>query len=179
MRTLEKRTLIDRRALLKRGTAAVMVSAMAGGLDARAAFAATLKTVQTADGAATLVRMARDIYPHDRVADSYYEAAVARIDGDLAAANAHSLLRDGVAMLDTSAIKASGKRYLATEGEEDRVAILKSIETSPFFQTMRGGMVTALYNQPDLWVKLGYEGPSAEYGGYLHRGFNDIDWLPL
>jgi hypothetical protein len=39
-------------------------------------------------------------------------------------------------------------------------------------------MITALYNQPDLWAKLGYEGSSAEHGGYIHRGFNDIDWLP-
>jgi hypothetical protein len=38
--------------------------------------------------------------------------------------------------------------------------------------------VTALYNQQELWTKLGYEGSSAEKGGYLHRGFNDLDWLP-
>jgi hypothetical protein len=28
-----------------------------------------------------------------------------------------------------------------------------------------------------VWTKLGYEGPSAPEGGYLHRGFDDIDWL--
>jgi len=38
-------------------------------------------------------------------------------------------------------------------------------------------MITALYNQKDVWTKLGYEGSSAEFGGYLHRGFDDIDWL--
>jgi hypothetical protein len=25
---------------------------------------------------------------------------------------------------------------------------------------------------------LGYEGPAYEKGGYLHRGFDDLDWLP-
>jgi hypothetical protein len=25
---------------------------------------------------------------------------------------------------------------------------------------------------------LGYEGPSFDKGGYLNRGFNDLDWLP-
>jgi hypothetical protein len=25
---------------------------------------------------------------------------------------------------------------------------------------------------------LGYEGPSFDKGGYLERGFNDLDWLP-
>jgi len=38
--------------------------------------------------------------------------------------------------------------------------------------------VVSLYNQHDVWTKLGYEGPSWEKGGYLERGFNDIDWLP-
>ena len=39
------------------------------------------------------------------------------------------------------------------------------------------GTMTPLYNQPELWTKFGYEGPSSAQGGYLHRGFNDIDWL--
>ena len=38
--------------------------------------------------------------------------------------------------------------------------------------------MTTLYNDPQVWEKLGYEGPSAEQGGYLSRGFDDIDWLP-
>jgi hypothetical protein len=29
-----------------------------------------------------------------------------------------------------------------------------------------------------VWDLLGYEGPSFDKGGYLHRGFNDLDWLP-
>jgi len=29
-----------------------------------------------------------------------------------------------------------------------------------------------------LWQVLGYQGPSFELGGYLNRGFNDLDWLP-
>ena len=33
-------------------------------------------------------------------------------------------------------------------------------------------------NQKALWPKFGYEGSSFEHGGYLHRGFNDLDWLP-
>ena len=66
---------------------------------------------------------------------------------------------------------------LESEGKADRVAVLKSIETTPFFAKVRGDMVVALYNQPEVWAKLGYEGASAEYGGYIHRGFEDIDWI--
>ena len=28
------------------------------------------------------------------------------------------------------------------------------------------------------WPRFGYEGSSAEHGGYINRGFADIDWLP-
>ena len=34
-----------------------------------------------------------------------------------------------------------------------------------------------LYNNPAVWRHFGYEGPSAEFGGYINRGFNDIGWL--
>ena len=67
--------------------------------------------------------------------------------------------------------------YAAVNEEGDRVAVLRTMETTPFFQKVRGDMVVALYNQLAVWAKFGYEGSSAEHGGYLHRGFDDIDWL--
>ena len=51
------------------------------------------------------------------------------------------------------------------------------METSAPFQTVRGECVVGIYNNPDVWKVLGYEGPSAEQGGYINRGFSDIDWL--
>ncbi len=30
----------------------------------------------------------------------------------------------------------------------------------------------------DVYYINAYEGSSAEYGGYIKRGFSDIDWLP-
>ena len=78
---------------------------------------------------------------------------------------------------EKAAKKAKGKPYAALAVEDDRVAVLKSIEDGPFFQKVRGEMVVALYNQPGVWKALGYEGPSADQGGYIHRGFDDIDWL--
>jgi hypothetical protein len=38
-------------------------------------------------------------------------------------------------------------------------------------------MITGIYNNPDVWKILGYEGASAHLGGYLKRGFDDINWL--
>ena len=37
--------------------------------------------------------------------------------------------------------------------------------------------MVGLYNQKELWPIFGYEGASADKGGYIERGFDDIDWL--
>ncbi|MEM8804106.1 MAG: hypothetical protein AAGF55_16390, partial [Pseudomonadota bacterium] len=58
------------------------------------------------------------------------------------------------------------------------LAHLQSIEGTPFFQLMRGTTVVTLYNDHEVWSILGYEGASFEQGGYIDRGFNDLDWLP-
>jgi hypothetical protein len=58
------------------------------------------------------------------------------------------------------------------------VAVLKTVEASPFFAKVRSDLVVTHYNQKAVWTKLGYEGSSADKGGYIRRGFDDIDWLP-
>jgi hypothetical protein len=35
-----------------------------------------------------------------------------------------------------------------------------------------------MYSDREVWQVLGYEGESYDKGGYLHRGFDDLDWLP-
>jgi hypothetical protein len=165
-----------------RGAAtAVPAAALASvgmGISAEAAWAQQAKTLAP-HNMATLVRMSRDIYPHDHLPDLYYVNAVApyddkaKSDGDL-----KKLLDDGVGRLDQDAKDRFKRTYLEVPEESDRVALLVGISQTPFFSKIRSGLVVSLYNQPDLWKRFGYEGSSFEYGGYLNRGFNDIDWLP-
>jgi hypothetical protein len=164
--------------LLRSGglTAAVAVVAPAATLTGKA-FAATPVAVST-DSFATLVKMARDIYPHDKLADDIYAKVIEGIDAaakDDAAGKA--LLEDGVTALNTAATAAGGKSYNDIAKEEDRVAILKAMEASPFFQKIRGSLVTGIYNNEAVWPVFGYEGESASKGGYINRGFNDVNWL--
>ncbi len=85
------------------------------------------------------------------------------------------MLQDGVASLDAS---AQGKWLDASD--EVSLQTLKGMETTPFFQTVRGALIGAdgPYNLPDVWKQFGYQGSSWQFGGYLNRGFNDIAWLP-
>lgn len=126
------------------------------------------------DQMATLIVMARDVYPHDRVPDRFYAVAMKAHDDQSAADPAHKeLISAGLADLDAK----SGSTYRALPWEQERVAILQQVQTTPFFQAIRGGLVTGLYNQPDLWPLFGFEGESYSKGGYIDRGFDDIEWL--
>lgn len=127
---------------------------------------------------ATLVQVARDIYPHDTFGDELYAAAVKGHDEKAAEDDEFkAMIEAGVSKLDEMAVENGNASYLATGWEIDRTAMLKSIEADSFFQTIRGGLVVGLYNQPAVWEKLGYEGASYNKGGYLARGFDDVDWL--
>jgi len=122
---------------------------------------------------ATLGQMARDIYPPDRIPDERYVVAVKGYDTPEQA----GMVEAGVAALDAAARGQGHASYLGALWEAERVSILKAVERSEFFQTIRAGLVTGLYNQKEVWPLFGYEGESFSFGGYIDRGFNDIDWL--
>jgi hypothetical protein len=165
---------LTRRSLLRHAVAAGALTVVGTGFIAAPNAAWALEvTAITPEQLATLMQMARDIYPHDRIADEFYAIAVKGYDTAEQAAE----IAAGVAALDAAAQGKGFKTYLATPWEEDRVAILRGMEESPFFQKIRGGLVTGLYNQKAVWPLFGYEGESFSQGGYIDRGFDDINWL--
>jgi hypothetical protein len=180
MREVDRRSKYSRRIFLKGAAAAAPVVAVASsaGLSIEDAWAADA-TALAPSTMKTLVKVARDIYPHDFLVDSYYITAVKPWDGKAAKDPAvKSLLEDGVRRLDQDAQDRHKVPYAQVAWEADRVVLLQGIEQTDFFKKVRSDLVVSLYNQEELWPKFGYEGSSAEHGGYIKRGFNDIDWLP-
>lgn len=181
MRMVDKTPRVTRRAFLKgSGMASIgitIIPASALLTSAGEAFAQSFKLLGL-DAAKDLLRMARDIFPHDRLADKYYMQAIQPYD-DTAAKDVATkkLLVDGLADLNATARKMHGKAYAAIPEESKRVEVLKAIEDSPFFQKVKGDLVTGLYDNKAAYSFFGYEGSSWEKGGYINRGFNDIDWL--
>jgi hypothetical protein len=181
MREMDKRTRVSRRVFLRNSATAVpAAAAIATGMTItqHAAWADTASTLKPRT-MVTLARLARDIYPHDRLADVYYIKAVAGYDG-LAAKDPKlaKMIADGVAALDAAARRKFGADYIAVAWEHDRLTLLTPLADAPLAKKLRGDMMLTLYNNPDVWPKFGYEGASADKGGYINRGFNDIDWLP-
>lgn len=165
---------MTRRQLLS-GTVAVTATFVIGGgfIAAPDAAWALEVTHLKPETMATLVQMARDIYPHDQVGDEYYVIAVRGYDS----AEMAEMVEAGISALDAAAQGRGHASYLDIGWERDRVDILRAMEESHFFQTVRGGLVTGLYNQKAVWPIFGYEGESYSEGGYMDRGFNDINWL--
>lgn len=181
MRRLPARAVANRRKFLSGSGLAVIgvtVVPVAGLTMAPMDLYAQTFSVLGADVGKALIRIARDIFPHDRLADKYYAAAVAGYESASAKdEKLKSLLTEGVAALDANATSAHGQRYADMPEEARRVALLKKMEPTPFFQRIKGDLVFGLYNNKEVWPLLGYEGSSVEKGGYLKRGFDDIDWL--
>ncbi|MFX0540326.1 Twin-arginine translocation pathway signal [Roseovarius sp. S4756] len=168
LKKMTRRQLLSRGALA--GTALVVGPGFIAG--SNGAWASTMDALKP-ETMATLVQMARDIYPHDQLADEFYVIAVKGYDVPEAVDETEA----GIAALDEAARAAGFDSYLGTGWEKDRVAILTSMEDTAFFQKVRGGLVTGLYNQKAVWPIFGYEGESYSQGGYIDRGFNDINWI--
>ncbi|MFE1601760.1 twin-arginine translocation signal domain-containing protein [Methylobacterium sp. ID0610] len=180
MREVDPRRRVSRRSFLQSAAVAAPAAAVATGvgLSAEEAWAEGGAALSPAE-LKTLVKVARDIYPHDFLADTSYIAAVRPWDAKAASDPAvKQLLGDGIRRLDEDARSRHRVAYAQIGWEADRVVLLQAIEHTPFFKALRADLVVSLYNQPDLWPKFGYEGSSADKGGYINRGFNDIDWLP-
>ena len=180
MREIDQRSHFNRRMVLKGVAATVPAAAMVSttGLgiadawaeDATALAPAVLKT---------MVKVARDIYPHDFLGEVYYINAIKPWDGKAAKdLKVKAMLQSGISRLDQDAQQRHKVAYLNVPWEADRVVLLQGIEQTDFFKAIRSDLVVSLYNQEAVWPKFGYEGSSAEHGGYINRGFSDIDWLP-
>jgi hypothetical protein len=181
MRKIDPRVKVTRRRFLQSSAAAApAVTLLAGGASLGAESAWAQSTTLSPHIMATLTQMARDTYPHDQIGTATYRKAVAHWDSDAAASSdKQGLITDGVTMLDADANARFGTDYLHVPAEADRVTILQAAETGAFFKAIRADLVVSFYNQKEIWPKFGYEGASAQLGGYIHRGFNDIDWLPV
>ncbi len=118
----------------------------------------------------TLLRLLRVAYPHPSFPDAPYERAAKTVQE---AGATDDVLAAGLDDLD----RRSGGDFTALD-DEQATAVVEQVGRSAFFATVHATTVVALYDDHEVWDVLGYEGPSYAKGGYLHRGFDDLDWLP-
>ena len=171
MKKMRRREFLQRGALAVAGAAAFAsgVTVVAGAEE----WTAGLKTLNAHQGQ-TLLAMSRQLFPHPQLGDSDYVIVVRDLDaGAGAKPETAKLLSGGVVRLD----EAKGAKFVSLP-PADQIAALKQIERTEFFTKVRNSELVSLYNNHDVWKKLGYPGSSYSIGGYLHHGFNDLNWLP-
>lgn len=119
----------------------------------------------------TLVQVARTLFPHKSLSNDVYVNVVNNLVNKKDASLLR-LLKSGVKSLDIGSIE------WLTRNEIEQISTLKKLEQGKFFQLMHKTTIETLYRDPRVWQYIGYQGSAIEHGGYVHRGFNDIDWLP-
>jgi len=137
-----------------------------GVLTASSGFAAA------ADSATTIYRDEFGI-PHifaPTLEDAAYAVVVKAIDAAIAAdGHARTLVVTGLERLGDD---------FAARPEAARTEALKAVEASEFFGLVRAQTLINLYSSQIAYAHFGYEGEAFSKGGYLTRGFNELDWLP-
>jgi hypothetical protein len=130
---------------------------------------------QSADGNADeLARMARLLFPHDGIDDAVYAEVIDSILTDAA---------NDAAMLDilnaaVAALNAAQNGDWVEAGANEQIAAMQAVEGDAFFAAILGNVQARFYNHRKVWELINYPGSSVELGGYVDRGFGDIDWLP-
>ena len=166
---------LQRRAFLR--TSGIVVTALAAGgstiFGPDNAWALATASLD-AHTARTLLVMTHDLFPHDRLGMQYYAVVVDGLDKQAGSdGTVRQLLASGVAQLDA----AHGMPWVDLS-DGAREAVLRDMEKTEFFTTVRTKTISGLYGNPLVYQTFGYGGPSVELGGYIKRGFDDIGWLP-
>ena len=131
-------------------------------------------TQLTDEARSVLIRVLRVAFPHPSFPDAPYERTA---DTILTEAEQSTWFRVALTqgLLTLSHLAGGDFRDL---DDEAATSVLRRIEATEFFGFVRRTTVLNLYDNEDVWEVLGYEGPSYDKGGYVHRGFDDLDWLP-
>lgn len=121
-----------------------------------------------------MARLARQLFPHDEIPDSVYAAVM----GNVFAALAANPATEGLLAAAEQALDAYSNTPWIELDEREQIAAIQSMQDAPFFGAILGTVRGAFYYDATVWPYIGYPGSSKEYGGYINRGFDDIDWLP-
>lgn len=124
------------------------------------------------DLSALITSMAGELFPHDNFPSSVYERVAESVISDMQESESgKSLVLNGLN-------KVTELEHWSSLNQEQRVRALTNLQSEPLFRYLLGKAVAIIYQDPEVWKIIGYGGSAIEHGGYVHRGFDDISWLP-
>jgi hypothetical protein len=121
-----------------------------------------------------MVRMARLLYPHDALSDEVYAELLDQALSDTAT---RAVFTRQVEEATAAMAERSGGAWQDLDVAA-QIESMRGIETESYFVAIQNSVRAGIYNGAAFWKHVGYPGPSKDFGGYLHRGAGEIDWLP-
>ena len=114
------------------------------------------------------------LFPHERLNKDVYQQVTEQLSGKI------SDSAELTAMMDYAldVLAGNGIEQWPELTEREKAASLEKIQQTPFFRFVLNETLGGIYRHPHTWKLLGFEGSSLEFGGYINRGLDDIDWLP-
>ncbi len=114
------------------------------------------------------------LFPHPQLSQDAYRQVAQQLSANI------SQSTELTAMMNNAMELLAGNTYenWSVLTEREKAEALEGIQHTPFFQFVLNETLSGIYRHPLTWELLGFEGSSLEFGGYINRGFNDIDWLP-
>lgn len=136
--------------------------------------AAWAASADDADNLAAMGRLAQLLFPHEGLADSVYGEVI----GEVLTWTASDPSTAGLLSVAEEALNTSLGETWATATEAEQLSAVTALQNEAFIVGIREMVRFRLYNNAGLWQHINYPGSSKEHGGYINRGFDDIDWLP-
>ena len=121
-----------------------------------------------------MVRMARLLYPHDALSDEVYARVLEQTLSDIASGN---IFAQQLEAANTALAERSGGAWQDLDPAA-QIDAMQGIESEACFAAIQNNVRAGIYNGSAFWKHVGYPGPSKDFGGYLHHGAGEIDWLP-
>ncbi len=123
---------------------------------------------------ATLARFGRLLFPLNGLGDDVYKSVMGKV---MSALDGIPATESALVAAATALDSASGGDWFAAS-ETAQIAAVESIQGEAYFAAILGTVRGTFHYDPAVWKFIQYPGSSIEHGGYLHRGFDDIGWLP-
>jgi N-methylhydantoinase B len=121
-----------------------------------------------------LIRLLRVLFPHAGLGEGPYERTAVSI---LAGVAEQRPLEEGLHLLLEELEVACPGSFAEADVREAAAAVEAMSQRSAFAEIHRRALLS-FYSDPEVWARVGYEGPSFAKGGYVRRGFDDLTWLP-
>ena len=121
-----------------------------------------------------LESLLENLFPLEGLPDTPYQELAEQL---FALTESDPVWEDALSQAQHSLDADSGGNWLEADNAV-KIATMQAYEQEPWFLTIKFRSQFIFFERSDVWGALGYEGPSLHKGGYINRGFDDIDWLP-